>query len=76
MPINANGKLDRGVLPPPPSRASRLGQFVAPRNPVEHQIAGIWEDLFGIAPLYVMERHNCTFRLTDAEGHVAHDIRS
>ena len=25
-------------------------------------------DLFGIAPLYVMERHSCTFRLTDAIG--------
>jgi hypothetical protein len=25
-------------------------------------------DLFGLAPLYVMERHSCTYRLTDAIG--------
>ena len=51
MPLSANGKTDRAALPPPPVHAPRPEPFVAPRSPLEHQIAGIWEDLFGIAPI-------------------------
>jgi thioesterase domain-containing protein/acyl carrier protein len=51
MPLNANGKADLAALPPPPHRAPRSEAFVAPRSPLEHQIAGIWEGLFGIAPI-------------------------
>jgi amino acid adenylation domain-containing protein len=51
MPLNANGKADLSALPPPPDRAPRPQPFLAPRSPLEHQIAGIWEGLFGIAPI-------------------------
>jgi amino acid adenylation domain-containing protein len=43
MPLTPNGKLDRQALPPPDGRESDVdGQFVAPQNPVEAQIANIW----------------------------------
>jgi amino acid adenylation domain-containing protein len=51
MPLNPNGKTDLAALPPPPDRAPRPDPFVAPRSPLEHQIAGIWEQLFGLAPI-------------------------
>ncbi|HZP38450.1 MAG TPA: AMP-binding protein [Methylomirabilota bacterium] len=51
MPLNANGKADLSALPDPPARAPRPDPFVAPSSPVEHQIAGIWEELFGLAPI-------------------------
>ena len=51
MPLNANGKADLAALPAPPDRAPRPDPFVAPRSPLEHQIAGIWEELFDLAPI-------------------------
>ena len=39
LPLTPNGKLDRQALPPPDG-ADR--QFVAPRTPMEEQIANIW----------------------------------
>ena len=52
FPQTPNGKVDRGALPPPPDPAgSRDACFVAPRSPTEHQIATIWEELFGISPI-------------------------
>ena len=52
LPLNANGKLDRRALPPPPRpAAARDVDFVPPRNPTEHQIAAIWEELFGVSPI-------------------------
>jgi amino acid adenylation domain-containing protein len=49
MPLNANGKTDRAALPPP--EGAPRPPLVLPRNPLEHQIAGIFEDLFEIAPI-------------------------
>ena len=52
LPLNANGKVDRGALPPPPRpAAAQEADFVPPRSPMEHQIAAIWEDLFGVSPI-------------------------
>jgi thioesterase domain-containing protein/acyl carrier protein len=52
LPLTANGKVDREALPPPPRPlAAREATFVAPRSPTEHQIAAIWEELFGVSPI-------------------------
>ena len=52
LPLNANGKVDRRALPPPPRpTAAHEADFVPPRSPLEHQIAAIWEELFGVAPI-------------------------
>ena len=37
--------------PAPSPAASRDTSFVAPRSPTEHQIATIWEELFGVSPI-------------------------
>ncbi|MGK7905412.1 MAG: amino acid adenylation domain-containing protein [Hormoscilla sp.] len=50
MPLTPNGKIDRRALPVP-DRASQSeleGIFVAPRTPVEEEIARIWAEVLGI----------------------------
>jgi amino acid adenylation domain-containing protein len=44
LPITANGKIDRHALPSPIYDDSN---YVAPRTPAEHTIAGIWSGLLG-----------------------------
>ncbi|MDD5275162.1 MAG: amino acid adenylation domain-containing protein [Methylovulum sp.] len=53
LPLNANGKLDRAVLPAP--EALRLAQRepVAPRDEAEAAIAGIWREALGIDRLCI-----------------------
>jgi amino acid adenylation domain-containing protein len=51
LPTTAHGKLDRAALPPPSPAHSRRADILPPRNPREQQIAAIWEDLFGVAPI-------------------------
>ncbi|GAA3892966.1 hypothetical protein GCM10023084_52240 [Streptomyces lacrimifluminis] len=46
LPVNANGKVDRGALPEP-GRASDAAH-VPPSGPVEERIAEIWTDLLGV----------------------------
>ncbi|HEY5724374.1 MAG TPA: thioesterase domain-containing protein, partial [Methylomirabilota bacterium] len=50
LPVTPNGKVDRGALPPPPDGAPATGH-VRLRNPLEHEIAAIWEELFDVRPL-------------------------
>jgi len=43
LPLTPNGKIDRNALPQPESmRRDLLINYVAPRTPLEHQIADIW----------------------------------
>ncbi|MFJ7147384.1 non-ribosomal peptide synthase/polyketide synthase [Streptomyces sp. NPDC100445] len=44
LPLNANGKIDRGRLPDP-GPAVRTVRHVAPRTPTEHALAAIWADV-------------------------------
>lgn len=46
LPELPNGKVDRGSLPP---ITTEVVDYVAPRTAAEIQIAGIWQDLLGIA---------------------------
>jgi amino acid adenylation domain-containing protein len=49
LPLTANGKLDRLALPAPDdSRPDLSSGYVAPRNPIEQQLAAIWCDVLGI----------------------------
>ncbi|HEY0606859.1 MAG TPA: amino acid adenylation domain-containing protein, partial [Herpetosiphonaceae bacterium] len=46
LPVTANGKLDRKALPVPEmSRADLLDDYVAPRTPLEAQLAAIWAEV-------------------------------
>ncbi|KOX18394.1 non-ribosomal peptide synthetase [Saccharothrix sp. NRRL B-16348] len=45
IPLTANGKLDRAALPAP--QAAAHGGFVAPRTPVEAELARLWAEVLG-----------------------------
>ncbi|MBW4429031.1 MAG: amino acid adenylation domain-containing protein [Nostoc desertorum CM1-VF14] len=49
LPLTPNGKVDRRNLPAPARTRSDLEEiFVAPRNPIEEKLAGIWTQLLGL----------------------------
>jgi amino acid adenylation domain-containing protein len=49
LPLTPNGKVDRRALPAPdPSGFRSEATYVAPRTPVEEQLAGIWEQVLAL----------------------------
>jgi acyl-coenzyme A synthetase/AMP-(fatty) acid ligase/acyl carrier protein len=49
FPRAANGKINRGALPPPGSQRPALNiPFSAPRNPTEKKVAQIWCEVLGL----------------------------
>jgi acyl carrier protein len=46
LPLGPNGKVDRAALPEPRVEAAERS-YVAPRTPVEEELAAIWADLLG-----------------------------
>ncbi|MCL5958373.1 MAG: amino acid adenylation domain-containing protein, partial [Chloroflexi bacterium] len=49
LPLTPNGKIDRQALPAPDGARPELDHaFVAPRNPAEQALAGIWARLLGV----------------------------
>ncbi|MCP4656782.1 MAG: AMP-binding protein, partial [bacterium] len=49
LPLTPNGKVDRRALPAPSDDRPELGEaFVAPRNPVEEMLAGIWGEILDL----------------------------
>ena len=53
LPLNANGKVDRQALPSPEQAAAQRKVYVAPANPAEEQIAGVWSEILGRARVSV-----------------------
>jgi amino acid adenylation domain-containing protein len=51
LPLTPSGKLDRKALPIPEYGLERRGELVAPRNPTEEIIAGIWAHVLKTAQL-------------------------
>ena len=61
LPLNANLKVDRAALPAPKSkRAAQLGEFDAPRNPLEQQLQKIWREVLRLDAIGV---HDNLFEL-------------
>jgi amino acid adenylation domain-containing protein len=57
MPLNANGKIDRGALAGASGTRLRAArEAVAPRNPLEEAVAGLWRDVLGTAEVGVHDR--------------------
>jgi amino acid adenylation domain-containing protein len=49
FPLNPNGKIDRAALPVPMPSSDSLGvDHVAPRNPTEELLAGIWAEVLKV----------------------------
>ncbi len=49
LPLSPNGKVDRRALPSPDQSRPELEEaFVAPRNPVEEVVAGVWAEVLGV----------------------------
>lgn len=56
LPLTPNGKVDRRALPAPDaSRPDLSGSFVAPRNPLEQVLAGIWADVLRLEQVGVRD---------------------
>ncbi|MBJ7312354.1 amino acid adenylation domain-containing protein, partial [Rugamonas sp. CCM 8940] len=49
LPLTSNGKIDRQALPAPDMTAAALRQYAAPQGELECVVAGIWQDLLGLA---------------------------
>ena len=47
LPLTPSGKVDRRALPDP-GQLERVAEYVAPRTPVEEELARIWENLLGV----------------------------
>jgi amino acid adenylation domain-containing protein len=47
VPLDPNGKVDRRALPEP-ERSRRAAAYVAPRTPVEEQVATVWAEVLGL----------------------------
>ena len=58
LPLNPNGKVDRGALPAPDAENTlRDNTFVAPRTPVEERVAGILASLLGVKQVSVEDNY-------------------
>jgi amino acid adenylation domain-containing protein/thioester reductase-like protein len=56
LPLTPNGKVDRRALPMPSSARPDLDEmFVAPRTPIEQQLAEIWSRVLGIDQIGVYD---------------------
>ena len=52
MPLTPNGKVDRRALPAPEGMRPELGDaYVAPRTPVEGELARIWSEVLEVEPV-------------------------
>ncbi|MGD2183146.1 amino acid adenylation domain-containing protein [Lusitaniella coriacea LEGE 07167] len=47
LPLTPSGKIDRRALPEPDLDEAFSAQFIAPRNEIETEIAGIWANVLG-----------------------------
>ncbi|MEU8961058.1 serine hydrolase, partial [Streptomyces sp. NPDC048491] len=57
IPLNANGKVDRGALPVPDRGALRTGtDHVLPRTPTEKTLAAIWSEVLGVEQIGIHDR--------------------
>ncbi|RJS25315.1 hypothetical protein DRW03_09470 [Corallococcus sp. H22C18031201] len=55
LPLSPNGKVDRRALPEPRTEERTTREQLAPRDPVEQQLARIWEDVLGTSALDVRD---------------------
>jgi aspartate racemase len=70
LPLTQHGKVDRRALPAPDaSRGAVGGNYVAPRDTLEMQLAQIWEEVLNVRPIGV------TDNFFDLGGHSLLSVR-
>jgi amino acid adenylation domain-containing protein len=52
LPLSPTGKVDRAALPDPQADAA---DRIAPRDPLEHELARLWEEALGTGPIGVRD---------------------
>jgi acyl carrier protein len=55
LPLTRNGKVDVSALPSPDQVLVTERLFIAPRNPVEEQLAEIWREVLGVKQIGVQD---------------------
>lgn len=45
IPLTASGKVDRKSLPPPDEKLENTAEFIAPRDPIEEDLAKLWAEV-------------------------------
>ncbi|MFG2330906.1 amino acid adenylation domain-containing protein [Streptomyces sp. NPDC048604] len=55
FPLNTSGKIDRRALPAPAVERA-AGGYVPPRDPLELEVAHVWEEVLGVAPVGLHDR--------------------
>lgn len=53
LPVDANGKVDRRALPPPPARTT---EFAPPRDDLETELVALWENVLNRRPVGINDR--------------------
>jgi amino acid adenylation domain-containing protein len=48
LPLTSHGKVDRRALPAPQSRPEEMGEYLAPRTPLEKALAEIWAQVLRV----------------------------
>jgi len=56
LPRTPNGKVDRARLPEPSRDATTGPAFVAPRTPIEDEVAGVWRDVLDVDTVGVRDK--------------------
>jgi amino acid adenylation domain-containing protein len=51
LPLSASGKVDRRALPESDGRAELVQTPVEPRDELERQLVGIWQDILSVSPV-------------------------
>lgn len=54
-PLTPNGKIDRKALPDPQDHGAHGAEKIAPRTPIESEIAAIWAELLGKESIGVLD---------------------
>jgi aspartate racemase len=55
LPLTDHGKIDRARLPAPEFDGLSHDTYVRPRDPLEKQLAEIWEDILNVSPIGIKE---------------------
>ncbi len=79
LPLNANGKVDRGALPEPLSSPEITGEYAPPRTATEEILADIWSQVLGVPRVGIhddfFEAGGHSLKATQIISRIANDFK-